>query len=332
MDSRLKQRLIGAAVLIALAVIFLPMLVKEPPPDSGVSDLSLRVPDAPAEAETIDLPLIEDESAPSPTPDDVGVAESASAPEHSAETDPAGQGATAVAPGTEPALPASVASGQYVVHYATFATQPEADEMARQLQAREFPAFTHPAVFNDRPAVAVRIGPYAQRAEAETIRVRAAQVRGDVKPLVLALDADDASARQRAVAAGGAGSTSTSTSGTSTSSTPAATAVSPARPSTAAPAAAVPSRAAAPARPAAPTAATGFVVQVGAFSNAASATNLQRRLRAANIPAFTDTVNTARGRLTRVNAGPVSNRAEADRLKTRVKTAIGTDGIVRPHP
>jgi len=330
MDSRLKQRLIGAAVLIALAVIFLPMLVKGPPPDSGVSDLSLRVPDAPTEAETIDLPLIEDESAPSPTPDDIGAAESASAPEHSAGTDPAGQGATAVEPGTEPALPASVASGQYVVHYATFATQPEADEMAHQLQAREFPAFTHPAVFNDRPAVAVRIGPYAQRAEAETIRVRAAQVRGDVKPLVLALDADDASARQRAVAAGGAGSASTS--GTSTSSTPAATAVSPARPSTAAPAAAVPSRAAAPARAAAPTAATGFVVQVGAFSNAASATNLQRRLRAANIPAFTDTVNTSRGRLTRVNAGPVSNRAEADRLKTRVKTAIGTDGIVRPHP
>jgi len=38
MDSRLKQRLVGAAVLVALAVIFLPMLVQGPAPDSGVSD------------------------------------------------------------------------------------------------------------------------------------------------------------------------------------------------------------------------------------------------------------------------------------------------------
>ncbi|HEY4530060.1 MAG TPA: SPOR domain-containing protein, partial [Luteimonas sp.] len=59
MDSGLKQRLIGAAVLIALAVIFLPMLVQGPAPDSGVSDLSLHVPDAPAgDYVTRDLPLV----------------------------------------------------------------------------------------------------------------------------------------------------------------------------------------------------------------------------------------------------------------------------------
>jgi cell division septation protein DedD len=34
-DTPLKQRLIGAIVLVALAVIFLPMLVKGPAPDSG---------------------------------------------------------------------------------------------------------------------------------------------------------------------------------------------------------------------------------------------------------------------------------------------------------
>jgi len=210
--------------------------------------------------------------------------------------------------------------------------------MARQLQIREFPAFTQPATFNGRPAVAVRIGPYAQRAEAETIRVRASQVRGDVRPLVLALDADEAGSRQNVAASGSAGSAS----GASAPSTPAATATSSARASTAAPAATAARPATPPARQqqpattarasAPPATATGFVVQVGAFSNAASATNLQRRLRAANIPAFTDAVNTSRGRLTRVNAGPVSSRAEADRLKTRVKSAIGTDGIVRVHP
>src|SRR6476619_5195208 len=65
MDSRLKQRLIGAAVLVALAVIFLPMLVQGPAPDSGVSDVPLSMPDAPRGAyETRDLPLVTPGNAP----------------------------------------------------------------------------------------------------------------------------------------------------------------------------------------------------------------------------------------------------------------------------
>ena len=59
MDAGLKQRLIGAAVLVALAVIFLPMLVKGPAPDSGVSNLPMRVPEAPGgDYKTVDLPLV----------------------------------------------------------------------------------------------------------------------------------------------------------------------------------------------------------------------------------------------------------------------------------
>src|SRR6476469_7178421 len=65
MDSRLKQRLVGAAVLVALAVIFLPMLVQGPAPDSGVSDVPLSMPDAPAgNYETRDLPLVTPGTAP----------------------------------------------------------------------------------------------------------------------------------------------------------------------------------------------------------------------------------------------------------------------------
>ena len=61
LDSGLKQRMVGALVLVALAVIFLPMLVKGPAPDSGVSDVSLTVPPEPKEANgmvTQDLPLV----------------------------------------------------------------------------------------------------------------------------------------------------------------------------------------------------------------------------------------------------------------------------------
>ena len=61
MDTSLKQRLVGAVVLIALAVIFLPMLVKGPAPDSGVSDVAIEVPPEPKAADgmvTQDLPLV----------------------------------------------------------------------------------------------------------------------------------------------------------------------------------------------------------------------------------------------------------------------------------
>ena len=43
MERALKQRLIGAAVLIAIAVIFLPMLVKGPAPVSGAAESSIRL-------------------------------------------------------------------------------------------------------------------------------------------------------------------------------------------------------------------------------------------------------------------------------------------------
>ena len=58
MERPLKQRLIGAVVLIALAVIFLPMLVKGPAPGGGAADVSLEVPNAPQQGfETRELPL-----------------------------------------------------------------------------------------------------------------------------------------------------------------------------------------------------------------------------------------------------------------------------------
>ncbi|WP_199171411.1 MULTISPECIES: SPOR domain-containing protein, partial [Luteimonas] len=90
----------------------------------------------------------------------------------------------------------------------------------------------------------------------------------------------------------------------------------------------------APARPATPaaTAGVGFIVQVGAFSTAADANAMRDRLRGAGITAFTDTVQTDKGQLTRVKAGPVTSRGEADQLKTRVRAAVGIDGLVRAHP
>src|SRR5258708_38065990 len=47
MDSALKQRLVGLAVLIALAVIFLPMFFSSTPPKQENTTIGLNIPPAP---------------------------------------------------------------------------------------------------------------------------------------------------------------------------------------------------------------------------------------------------------------------------------------------
>jgi len=274
MDSGLKQRLVGAGVLVALMVLFLPMLIKDPAPDSGVSGLSFNAPTAPvAESGSIRLPSGEAEGTIPQALGGEGVAAD--------HTETAG----------ELELPPAAANGVYVVHFAAFATQDEADLTVRQLQARGLPAFAEDFTLSGRPAVRVRVGPYLTQAEAETVRVQAAQVREDVRPRVFML-IDQAAAERTAAALERASAGNSAA--------------------------------------AAPT--VGFVVQLGAFSHAAKATALQERLRKAGIVAFTDTIRTSRGTLTRVNAGPVSSRTEVERLKAKAKTAVGIEGVVRSHP
>ena len=326
MDSSLKQRLVGAVVLIALAVIFLPMLVKGPAPDSGVSDVPLDIPAEPkADAATRDLPL----TAPGAMPEGGAVGMPAATPEPAAtEPDPAG------------ALP-TVAAGDYAVNFGSYASVADADKVIAALRSAGLTAYREAVQLGGREAQRVRIGPFADRAVAESARLRAVQVNADVGAQVVALDATNAAApASTAVAApspapvkseplpAAAAPIATSKPATDTSVTdtkPATTAA--AKPVAATP----PAPKLEPAKPA-DTGKTGFVVQVGAFADANAATALRDKLRAAGISAFTDTVNTDGGKRTRVRVGPAMNRAEADALKAQVKAKAGVDGFVRPHP
>jgi cell division septation protein DedD len=208
-------------------------------------------------------------------------------------------------------LPPTAAGGDYAVHFGAFGSERDAQLIVRQLSQAGLSAYSEPFTLNGRVARRVRLGPFASREAAEAARVRAAQVRSDVSPRVVALDADAAPPR-------------------ATAATPQAPATRPAA-TEAATAPATP--AATPAAPAAPAASgVGFAVQVGAFGNADEATRLRDRLRGMGINAFTETVATDRGRLTRVKAGPVPGRDDAEQLKTQVKSKLGIDGMVRAHP
>ncbi|WP_147652144.1 SPOR domain-containing protein [Vulcaniibacterium gelatinicum] len=308
MEPALKQRLVGAAVLVALAVIFLPMLVQGPAPESGVSDVPLEMPAAPeGDYETRDLPL----TAPAPaaaegvigldasTPAAAGEAAPA-ASQPASEPEPAPQPDAAAPAAAQDKLPAPTAGGDYAVNFGSYASVAAADRQVAALRAARMPAWREAVQAEGKTLQRVRIGPFATHAEAEAARLRAQQVRGDVDARVVTLDAAE----------------------------PAPAPSQPPAPTAAAKPATPPMPA--PKPPAASE--VGFAVQLGAFSKPAEAVALRDRARAAGFSAFTEQVSTDKGTLTRVRVGPVLARAEAEQLRAQVKARLGIDGLVRPHP
>lgn len=337
MDTALKQRLIGAVVLVALAVIFLPMLVKGPAPDSGVSDVPLDVPSAPGgEFETRELPLVTPGNAPATGA--VGLQGQVAAP------------AAEPAPASGTLQPAATAGGKFAVSFGAYATQADADAVLARVKQAKLPGFVEPATINGKPAFRVRVGPYADRPQAEAARLDAIKIRGDVNAQVVTLDAEATApaANPPAPSASTAAAVPATPAVTTqalppepakpapkpapTESKPVATTpaeTKPVSPPAPKPVATAPKPTEA-SKPAASD--TGFAVQLGAFSNAADANALRDRARGAGFSAFVEQVRTDKGTLSRVRVGPVANRADADRLKAQVASKIGVDGMVRPHP
>ena len=340
MDTKLKQRLIGGAVLIALAVIFLPMLVHGPAPDSGVGDVSTRVPDAPAgKFETRELPL-------GPAAGQTALPAPAASAVAPAEPSAAANEAAADAPARAAAVPADpdVAAGQWAVSFGAYASTRDADAVLSRLRQAGLEGFKEEAQLNGRQAWRVRVGPYPDRALAEAGRLQAVRIRNDVNAQVIALDAgaDAAPAAASATARPAPGpavvpaatpavakATPEPTAPVEAKPTPrpAAASVEPPKVAPATPAAATPAP-----RPSAPAASdVGFAVQLGAFASLAEAHALRDRLRAAGFSAIVQPVPTAKGTLNRVRVGPVATRAEAEQLKSRLAAGFGNGNVVQ-HP
>ena len=339
MDTPLKQRLIGAVVLVALAVIFLPPLVQGPAPDSGVQDVPLRAPAAPAEGqfETRELPLV------APNTPASGSATGMPAAQPVAETPPA----PAENGG---ALPPSAAAGNYAVNFGAYATETDADAVIAHLKKSGLPGFRQLDTINGRQAWRVRIGPYADRAQAELVRLEAAKVRSDVNAQVVVLDAGKDAPVAAAPAAPSVRSEPTAPEPAKPVAAaakpearpepkpePKPTAPKPEAPKPEAPKPvaakpAVPERTTTTVSTAPAASSVGFAVQLGAFAQPADANALRDRVRAAGFSAFTEQVRTDNGVLNRVRVGPVANRAEAEQLKAQVAAKIGIAGMVRPHP
>ena len=331
MEPALKQRLLGAAVLVALAVVFLPLLVMDPAPDSGASRVPLRVPAAPdtgGETRTLDLPLATPGAPVLPTP-----------------------AAASATPATDAAVATpATAAGDYAVNFGSYATTADAARVIAALAAATLPAYQEASTLGTRTVHRVRIGPYATAAAAEAARLAAARVRSDVNARVVVLDAAAATAPAAMTApaatappiataplpAASATQVSTASRGAPSGTTPTTSTSTVTAGTDRTGAASVPPQPAAPPAPPAPRApaapSVGFAVQLGAFANPEEAARLRDRARGAGFAAFVEQVRTDHGTLNRVRVGPAPDRAAADVLRSQLAAKLGVSGIVRPHP
>lgn len=303
MDSALKQRLLGAAVLIALAIIFVPMFLSNTPQQAENATLNLDIPKAPERKfETRTLPVVDTATAPAPAPandvNKVTTVDTKAPPKVDLQPEPAAPLSTPApkppvaeakpAPVPAPAAPAATepataADGRFAVNLGVYADRGHADALVAKLKKSGFPAYDEATEYQGKPALRVRVGPFAVRAAAESARLKIKQSEPKVPSSVVE------------------------------SSAPA--------PTTDAPATAVASNRAG-----------GWAVQVGAFKSEAEANKLRDRLRTGGVASFVERSSSGDETMWKVRAGPYADRGGADTARTSIDEKFKVKGMLVTLP
>ena len=221
MESRAKQRLTGAVILVALFVLLVPELLTGPgdkhPPADSPTDEGLRrytieldaqnstgQPMAPAGGEApVALPEVPPSANPAPAnmaPEHAVPGEAAAPPaEPAVATNPAqppnnlasAPAAPAPAPAATPradaprAAPVNPPRGSFVVQLGSFGSRDNADRLVRDMSAKGFKAFVAPIKSGGRELYRVRVGPTRDRASAEALAadLKRAGQSGSIVPI-----------------------------------------------------------------------------------------------------------------------------------------------------
>ena len=295
MDKALKQRMVGASVLIALAVIILPMLLGGRPEGDSQQSRKIELPAQPPELsfETRRYPIGEqgleqqakkDPSTPEDTvrqlpppkvpaskvdkPDAVnstvgksGIDEQASMP--------------VVTSNAPVPLENSPDTGRFVVQVASFGALDNANKLSATLRSNGYSVIRYSVKSEVGVLHRVRVGPYASEAEANrTASDLESKVPG-VKPRVMDLQ---------------------------------------------------PGKSAQITTPSDPL--IRWIVQLGSFSSAANAEKLVASLRLDGLSAYSEMVSSSGSSIYRVRIGPFLQREEAMRVESQVRQKNSLDGVV----
>ncbi len=300
MDQALKQRLVGATVLIILGVILIPMLLSGQPELQNESR-RIELPDKPPELsmETRRFPIggqtpgrpsqvpepgVEQEpeatsadgsAEPAEKPEETPAeASSSSEAEAVVEEQPRSEPSqVAVAPVTQP-LAADI-SGRYLVQVASFSNSSNANQLADILNRNQLPVLMDTVVTGAGRLHRVRVGPFDELAGATASRDRIQGLLSDLNPRVVDLRPDEN-----------------------------APVTDPSDPL------------------------VRWAVQAGVFSEQDNAGHLVGELRQAGFTAYSEEVSSASGTVYKVKIGPVLERQSAIELVAELSRKMKIDGMV----
>ena len=182
MDRALKERLIGAIVLVVAAVLIVPVFLDGPADDGEVVTERVTLPgqnDQPRMQQTIVLERDRDEPVPvvsaAPEPAPIEQPEPASVSEPEKAPPPVPQKTQAVAekvvdddpPAPRDATPAT--GSLWAVQLGSFSNRANAEKLAADLRAEGYAAFLSGLSTNSGELLRVRVGPQKDRESAEGV-------------------------------------------------------------------------------------------------------------------------------------------------------------------
>jgi cell division septation protein DedD len=207
MDQHLKERLVGAAVLVLIGVLVIPVLLDGPPPDEPVR-VGLELPAAGDERKShtirLDVPAERPATPGSGSivrPDQPSATQKQDAPEPPAPAIRPKSDATAVSTAktekpaskpTEPPAPEEgkrstpaesppaepgafsdpARSGGWVVQIGSFSSEENASRLSDELRGSGYPVFVSRVTAGGKAMHRVRVGPVPEKGEAETLAER----------------------------------------------------------------------------------------------------------------------------------------------------------------
>ena len=209
MDRRVKERLIGASILVALLVLVVPELLSGPKPAASRAPM-LPAATAPEPIRNVMVDLSTSKPPSDPDQEAVGQAASAAAPDTTppratppsstaaqittlqnppssspaASGSPAARPAGARAAAVESAAPSPISSGHgWSVQLGSFTSRANADNLTRQMKGQGFSAFVLPGGSGSALRYRVRVGPLTDRESAERMAAKLKSL-GHVSSLV----------------------------------------------------------------------------------------------------------------------------------------------------
>lgn len=194
MDRALKERIIGAVVLVIFVVLVVPIFLDGPANDEETVQQPVLL-SGQSEQQTKTVVLDRDRTNPSPVPVNAGAADEQQAEpvaeqrEETGSEEPAPD-ATPVEPEPEtvaaetPAPAAASSTGMWAVQLGSFSNRDNAEGLADQLRKQGYAAFVSQVATANGTMHRVRVGPQKDRDGAEQMASRLAKVghQGRVVP------------------------------------------------------------------------------------------------------------------------------------------------------